>query len=324
MGITILLMIFLTAFIIVPSPKNTIQASTQPKHIMKKQLKGLTFEKKEKKQTVDIRNNFNGCKISLPPKLYKKIVAEDPFSIMRGRVDMPYLCLTFDGSAHHNGVSEILKILSQKNIKATFFLSGEFLRSYPKDVKEIVKAGHEVGNHLFHHIHLTTWALNHKHNISPGITKLRFQQLLIKNEKLFHEITGAYMVHLWRAPYGETNPIINRWAAECGYVQVSWTRNYQKGLSMDTLDWVWQKKNPLFLNAYEIEKRILDFDCGIKGGANGAIILMHTGSFRTSDFPWTVLGEIIDSMEAKGYKFVKVSRLIEGISPELATAIMTP
>ena len=93
---------------------------------------------------------------------------------------------------------------------------------------------------------------------------------------------------------------------------------------MDTLDWVWQKKNPLFLNAYEIEKRILDFDCGIKGGANGAIILMHTGSFRTSDFPWTVLGEIIDSMEAKGYKFVKVSRLIEGISPELATAIMTP
>jgi hypothetical protein len=65
-----------------------------------------------------------------------------------------------------------------------------------------------------------------------------------------------------------------------------------------------------YLTAAQIRARLLSFDEGRPGGANGAIILMHTGTLRQSEHPWTVLGEVADAYRGRGYAFVGVTRLI--------------
>lgn len=229
--------------------------------------------------------------------------------MVRGRRDVSEISLTFDGSWDNRGVDPILAALTSRQVQATFFLSGPFLRAHPDTVRRIVHAGHEVGNHLWDHIHLTTFSRNRRHDLVPGMTRERFHRLLTENERSFHRITGARMAKLWRAPYGETNPTLERWAGELGYIHVSWTNDPGRGRSMDTLDWVSNPASRRYLSANQIRDRIVGFDLGRQGGANGAIILMHVGSQRRGDYPWEQLNDVIDRMREKGYTFVPAGRL---------------
>lgn len=229
--------------------------------------------------------------------------------MVRGRRDVSEISLTFDGSWDNRGVDPILAALTSRQVRATFFLSGPFLRAHSDTVRRIVHAGHEVGNHLWAHIHLTTFSRNRRHDLVPGMTRERFHRLLTDNEELFQRITGVRMAKLWRAPYGETNPTLERWAGELGYIHVSWTNDPGRGRSMDTLDWVSNPASRRYLSAHQIRDRIVGFDLGRQGGANGAIILMHVGSQRRGDFPWEQLNEVIDRMRGKGYTFVPAGRL---------------
>jgi len=169
---------------------------------------------------------------------------ENPFHITRGRDDRPNLSLTFDGSAYAGDLAEILTILRQEEVPATFFLSGEFIEAYPGATRAIAAAGHEVGSHLYRHIHLTTWEETRHHALRPEITHEYFHSLLRKNEEAYRQVTGLEMKRFWRAPYGETNPTLDAWASQLGYRHVAWTRNYRRNLSMDSLDWISQTDNP--------------------------------------------------------------------------------
>jgi len=189
-------------------------------------------------------------------------------------------------------------------------LTGEFLERFPESVRAAVAGGHEIGSHLYRHVHLTTWEANRHHDTRSGITREYLHELLEKNEIAFRNVTNQPMVKLWRAPFGETNPTINAWAAELGYWHVTWTRSESRDQSMDSLDWVADRVEPRYLTAPQILERLLAFDGGVPGGANGAIILMHTGSQRREERGWTILDDLIVSMTRRGYHFVPVSRLI--------------
>jgi len=244
------------------------------------------------------------------PRTRAIMVAENPHHIMRGGLDLPYVCLTFDGSALNNGTEPILRILRDKDVAATFFLSGEFLEHFPADVRAIAAAGHEVGSHLYRHVHLTTWEENRRHDLRPGVTRERVHDLLQRNESLYTHITGETMSRLWRAPYGETNSRIDAWAGELGYLHVGWTRDYARGKSMDALDWISRPEADGYMTAAQIRDRLLAFDEDVPGGANGAIILLHLGTQRREEQPWLVLEEVIDGFRSKGYAFVTVSELV--------------
>ncbi|MDQ9832013.1 polysaccharide deacetylase family protein, partial [Acinetobacter soli] len=49
----------------------------------------------------------------------------------------------------------ILDILASHDVKATFFMTGGWVESYPEDVKKIYEAGHDLGNHSENHKHMT-------------------------------------------------------------------------------------------------------------------------------------------------------------------------
>jgi peptidoglycan/xylan/chitin deacetylase (PgdA/CDA1 family) len=64
------------------------------------------------------------------------------------------LALTFDDGPNGDTSNQVLDILKQKDVKATFFVIGENVKYYPDIAKRMVADGHEIGNHTTHHKHL--------------------------------------------------------------------------------------------------------------------------------------------------------------------------
>jgi len=231
--------------------------------------------------------------------------------IRKGNPHQKKIALTFDGGSSNNITDRILDILHEKEVHCTLFLTGEFIQRFPETVRRMVREGHEIGNHTFHHPHLTTYVRNRRHETLPGLTKERFQNELKQTAEIFKAVTGRKMAPFWRAPYGESNSEIRRWAAELGYREVDWTIGRDQKENMDTRDWVAQPGDPGYQSGEAIKQKILKFASEPGGRANGAIVLMHLASYRKQDFPYEKLPEIIDSLRAKGYELVPVRNLLK-------------
>lgn len=237
----------------------------------------------------------------------KEMLARD---FRRGSLDWRALSLTFDGGSTNNVTDEILDILKQFQIRATFFLTGEFIRKYPHTVRRMVQEGHEVGNHTWSHPHLTTYAENGLHTTREGVTEKFIREELLRTAALFKTVTGREMAPLWRAPYGEYNTEILTWAASVGFRHVGWTTGTGWKESMDTMDWISDKNSKAYHTSEEIVEKIFNFAKSSNPGANGAIILMHLGSERKDDRPHKKLPEIIQGLQKEGYSLVTISELI--------------
>ncbi|MDT8395810.1 MAG: polysaccharide deacetylase family protein [bacterium] len=231
--------------------------------------------------------------------------------IDRGLSGSRTVAVTFDGGSYSNAAARILDVLAQRNLKATFFLTGEFMRSYPEITRRIADEGHEVGNHTYSHLHLTTFEKNFRQDILPGITREILLAELKKNEAFFEELTGRKMVSLWRAPYGEQNETIRRWASSAGYQHVSWTYDPKTRKNLDGLDWVSDRGSALYLSSGDIVDKILSFDSQTEMGLGGGIVLLHLGSERKADPFYPRLGQLIDKLREKGYEVGSVGALLE-------------
>jgi peptidoglycan-N-acetylglucosamine deacetylase len=238
----------------------------------------------------------------------------------RGSLGRKEIAFTFDGGSSDNAAASILEALKRNGVHATFFLTGEFIGKYPKTVKRIVADGHDVGNHTWRHPHLTTFASDRKQTTLPGITAERIRGELLKTASLFRSVTGRNLSPIWRAPYGEFNPEILRWAADAGFRHVGWTTGKGWAETMDTMDWVTDKNAKGYHSAEDVEKKILRFAESGKDGANGAVILMHLGTERKDDFPHEKLESILSGLKRMGYQPVKVSEMMTRPEPELRTA----
>jgi len=228
--------------------------------------------------------------------------------ISRGDPYRKEIALTFDGGGWANTASEILQILREKGIVSTFFLTGEFIRRYPDLVKQMIAEGHEIANHTYDHPHLTSFAHNYRHELLPGVDRRFLWRELRETEEVYFDLAGRKMAPFWRAPYGEQNATLRRWARELGYRHISWTSDYQGKTSLDSRDWVADPSLKIYCSAQEVRDRIL----GYGDGANGGIVLMHLGTSRVQDRVHERLGEIIEGLQERGYRLVKVSELLEG------------
>ena len=156
----------------------------------------------------------------------------------------------------------------------TFFMTGGWVESYPDDVKAILAAGHDLGNH----------SENHK-NMSQLSEEEMKQEIMTVHEKV-KELTG-YEMNLFRCPYGDYSNSVVETATECGYYVNQW--------SVDSLDW----------KDYGVDS-IIETVCKHKNLDNGAIILMHNGATYTSQ----ALEAVITGLQDQGYEIVPLSELI--------------
>jgi peptidoglycan-N-acetylmuramic acid deacetylase len=229
----------------------------------------------------------------------------------RGRPDTGTVAITFDGGSYDNAAVKILDVLAERGLTATFFLTGEFMSSYPEVTRRIAREGHEVGNHTYSHPHLTTFAKNLRQETLPGLTEELVLSELTRNEELYRSLTGSEMVKLWRAPYGEQNETIRRWAGKAGYRHVSWTYDPKTRKSLDGLDWVSDRESALYLSSAQIINKILSFDNETEMGLAGGIVLLHLGSERRFDPFHPKLGLLLDRLQERGYKVGSVGQLLE-------------
>jgi polysaccharide deacetylase family sporulation protein PdaB len=194
------------------------------------------------------------------------------------------VALTFDDGSDGAKAQKILQILSQNNIKSTFFLTGEAAEQHPQLIKNIVAQGHEIGNHSYSHPYFTQ------------ISSTMMKEELNKTETIIKSLTGLTTKPLFRAPYGAYNSSVLQAVGEVGYTKtIMWT--------IDTVDWTGNSAN-------EITQRVLN------NISPGSIVLMHVASGTNTT---VALPGMISSLKSMGYSFVTVSQLLNYSSSTIAT-----
>lgn len=184
------------------------------------------------------------------------------------------VALSFDAAWGNEDTENLLEILKEHDLHVTFFMTGGWVESYPEDVKAILEAGHDLGNH----------SENHK-NMSELSNAEKKEEILSVHRKV-KELTG-YDMFLFRPPYGDYDNSLIDVLKDCGYYGIQW--------DVDSLDW----KN-------EGVDAILETVTEHKNLGNGSIILCHNGGEYTAE----ALDTLICELEAQGYEIVPVSELI--------------
>ena len=186
------------------------------------------------------------------------------------------IALTFDDGPHKRYTEEILGILDEFGIKATFFVIGRNCEENPKAVQHIIERGHEIGNHTYSHPHLSK------------ITAEELTEEINRTEKLLLECFN-YRPRLFRPPEGIYSSEIAGALQKLDYLPVLWT--------VDTADW----RRP---TSKEIAENVID------NISAGRIILCHDYVSGESSTP-EALKSFIPELLSRGYVFVTVSELIE-------------
>jgi len=189
------------------------------------------------------------------------------------------IALTFDDGPHPVYTGEILDILREYGIRATFFVVGENVERYPELVERELAEGHEVGNHTMDH--------RLAHEVSDG----DYEQVSSNND-LIQSYTGQKPT-VFRPCGGEYNDSVQASMQKLGMPIILW--------DVDTLDWKYR-------DAASVKQHILD------GAQDGAIVLEHDLYETTVE---GVLAAI-DELQQQGYAFVTVSELakIKGVTLE--------
>jgi peptidoglycan/xylan/chitin deacetylase (PgdA/CDA1 family) len=236
-----------------------------------------------------------------------------PVSFDNGSLQKRLVCLTFDGSSFANAANDILDTLGSRKVKATMFLSGQFIRKFPDVVLRIMREGHEAGNHTFSHPHLTSYTQDQTQSLLPAITEAYLARELEKTDSLFRALTGVPLAPLWRAPYGEYNRIICIWAQHAGFLHIGWRqgRTWKQGL--DSNDWIPDEESRGYHTPQEVYDKIVALASNQENGISGGIILMHLGTVRMQKDRQVhlMLGKLIDTLRSLNYRFVPVSEMLK-------------
>jgi peptidoglycan/xylan/chitin deacetylase (PgdA/CDA1 family) len=188
-------------------------------------------------------------------------------------VDGPFIAMTFDDGPDKKLTPELLDILGQHHIHATFFVIGSNAEAHPEILQRAVREGHEIGSHSWSH---------------PAFAKMsdaKVRTELQKTDDVIRAALGGRPV-LMRPPYGSITARQKHWInEEFGYRIILW--------DVDPLDW--KRPGPAV-----VRDRI------VRATRPGSIILshdIHPGTIKA-------MPETFDQLQAKGFKFVTVSELI--------------
>ena len=210
--------------------------------------------------------------VSLPPWLREAVVARLPTT---SRV----VALTFDGGSGAQGAAAVVAALKAAHVPATFFLTGDFARSFPHVVSTISAGGYVVGNHTMSHPHLTQLS-------STAVTS----QISAAEHQL-DVVIGGTRRPWFRFPYGEYDARTLQLVHNLGYGAIGW--------SIDTRGWQGRQAG----SANDIVTRVR------AGLRPGAIVLMHLGANPDdgTTYDADALPAVIAMVRAAGYGFVDLS-----------------
>jgi peptidoglycan-N-acetylglucosamine deacetylase len=197
------------------------------------------------------------------------------------------LALTYDDGPNDPHTQRLLDVLARHNVHATFFLIGRYVQQRPDIVRELVKAGHVVGNHTFTH---------------PLLIFKSARELGSELDHCAQALTDAVGTHsnLFRPPFGGRRPAALRMARRMGLEPVMW----------DVTGYDWNATR-----AESIEHKVSSQVTG------GNVILLHDGGHREfgADRSYTVTAtdRLISRYQSEGYEFVTIPQMMR--KPDLSS-----
>ena len=184
------------------------------------------------------------------------------------------IALTFDDGPHAAYTAEILDILAEYGVHATFFVIGENADQYPELLEREVTEGHEIGNHTQTHP-------------LRNLSREQMEAELSACEATIGEWIDN-RTHLFRPPGGIISQTVMTLAEAHRYRVILW--------SIDTRDWAHTPVEQIVENV-------------LSNADAGDIILMHDGIDSPSPTP-AALRVLIPELLSRGYHFVTVSELL--------------
>lgn len=183
------------------------------------------------------------------------------------------VALTFDDGPG-TYTPQILAVLKEYGVKATFFEIGENATSHPDYVKQIIAEGHVIGDHTYTH---------------PDLTKLNYDGQMDEISKAKNTIQGivSINVHYFRPPYGSYNSDTDRVVANLGMERMLW--------NVDPRDWSGVPADSILQNVLANTK-------------SGSIVLMHDGVANSKETA-KALPQIIEGLKNKGFNLVTIPEL---------------
>jgi len=190
------------------------------------------------------------------------------------------LALTYDDGPNDPHTLRLLEVLAKHNVRATFFLIGRFVQHRPDIARQIVKAGHVVGNHTFTHPNLIL--------ASAQRTRSEIQQC----EQALTDAVGGHS-RLFRPPFGGRRPGTLQLIRSLGLEPVLW----------NVTGWDWKGKP-----ADYVERKLRQ---QVRGGD---VILLHDGEDIAfgADRSQTVIvtDRLISTYKAQGFEFATIPQMM--------------
>lgn len=197
-----------------------------------------------------------------------------------GTEGRPYVALTFDDGPDEEGTREVLAVLLQHQVQATFFVIGRKAAAHPELLREMAQGGHQIENHSFEHSHST-----------PFVSVAQLGSELQKTQDLVQRATGR-APRWFRPPVGLLSPRVSGAAKKVGLLLCGYGKSAGDGLASTTED-------AAFL-------RLRAALC------KGAILVLHDAAERGKRKPIAaaVLRRLLPAIKEAGFQPVTLERLL--------------
>jgi peptidoglycan-N-acetylglucosamine deacetylase len=187
------------------------------------------------------------------------------------------VALTFDDGPTTEGTAEVLAILKDHHIKASFFLIGADIQTHPESVKQIIAAGHEIGNHSYSHERMIFQ--------TPSF----IQREIDDTDRLIREAGYEGTIH-FRPPYGKKFFLLPYYLAKRGKKSIMWDVEPESDQKVDG-------------NTQKLTEQVL------AQTQPGSIILLHV-MYKSREPSMNAISPIIQGLKERGYEFKTVSELL--------------
>lgn len=198
--------------------------------------------------------------------------------VPRVETSAPLVALTLDDGPTLRYTRDVLNLLDEKNVKATFFLTGKEMEETPALAADIVRRGHQVANHSFSHSNMSLM----------GLAKVRDE---IETTDRAIRAAGYQGEIYFRPPYGKKLFTLPWYLSQTGRTSITWDVEPESYPDI--------AEDPDAIAEYVLQN-----------AKSGSIILLHV-MYRSREASRQGLPKIIDGLRSRGFQFVTVSELMK-------------
>jgi peptidoglycan/xylan/chitin deacetylase (PgdA/CDA1 family) len=226
-------------------------------------------------------------------------------AIVRGDTTLKEIALVFTGDGFGDGGAFISETLEKENIKASFFLTGNFYRNkeFGPVIKDLIKNRNYLGSHSDRHLLYCDWT--------------KRDSLLICRKEFTDDLNDSYLemrkyginrkeARYFLPPYEWYNDTIAQWTNESGLQLVNFTAG-----TRSNADYTYPEMGNQYVDSRTIFNSIVSYEENSLSGLNGFILLIHIGTDpRRADKFYLYLSELIKELKSRGYRFVRINELL--------------